>query len=331
MNAAQAVQAAPAMKAIKFFGKQKALAALIILSVIMSFASPTFLKVETLTDLLYNSSVYAIIALGVTLTIISAACDLSVGGVMILSGAVTIMLQAYMPTWAAALVAILIGAFVGFINGFFSVHQKTEPFIITLGMGILLKGVVLELTQATPISTNDRVYRDGLGNGGIPITETFKIPYLVIIAAVLVVLFHLLMTRTAYGRNLYAIGGDYEVAVYSGIRAMRQKWTAFVISGMTAALGGILFSARLGTASATYGETTALVINCSVVVGGTSFAGGVGGILPSVMGIVLLQTIESSMNLMGFSSYYQRVIEGALIVLIIGMDLYTIKRKRESV
>jgi len=316
---------------LKVISKQKALTALIVLFVIMSSVTANFLKIETLTDLLYNSSVYSIIALGVTLTIISAACDLSVGGTMVLAGAITIGLQPYMPTWASALIAVAAGALVGFVNGFFSVHQRTEPFIITLGMGILLKGIVLQLTDAKPMSTQDLAYRDVLGNGGLQISERFKIPYLVMIAVVLVVLFHLLMTRTAYGRNLYAIGGDYEVAVYSGIRAMRQKWLAFMISGVMAAIGGILFSARLGTASAVYGDSTALIINCSVVVGGTSFAGGVGGILPSIIGIFLLQTIETSMNLLAVGTYWQKIIEGILIVFIIGMDLRAIKRKRESV
>ncbi len=312
-------------------GKQKALVALILIAIVMSIATPSFLRIETLTDLLYNSSVYAIIALGVTLTILAAACDLSVGGVMILAGAITVMLQAYMPTWLAALIAILAGAFVGFINGFFSVHQQTEPFIITLGMGILLKGVVLFMTNAAPVPATDMAYRDVLGNGGITLFSGFTIPYLVIIAAIFVAFFYWLTTRTSYGRNLYAIGGDYDVAVYSGIRAMREKWFAFIISGMMAAIGGILLSARFGTASATYGDTTALIINCSVVVGGTSFAGGVGGIVPSVVGIVLLQTIEMSMNLLGLSSYGQKIIEGVLIVFIICMDLYIIKKKRETV
>jgi len=318
------------LKVLKSISKQKAFVALIIVFIMLSLTVPSFLTAHNITDLLFNSVVYSVIALGVTLTIIAAGCDLSVGGVMCLAGAITIGLQPYIPTWVAAIIAILVGAIIGYINGFFSVHQKTEPFIITLGMGILLKGIVLQLTDARPISGNDMAYTE-LGNGGIKLAQGFEIPYLVIIGIAMVVIFHLMMTRTSYGRNLYAIGGDYDVAVYSGINALKQKWMAFVISGMTAAIGGILLSARLNSASATYGDQTALIVNCSVVVGGTSFAGGIGGILQSVVGIVLLQTIEKGMNLLALGSYTQKFIEGCLIVLIIGMDLYARKRKAESV
>ncbi|MDD5016905.1 MAG: ribose ABC transporter permease, partial [Eubacteriales bacterium] len=161
--------------------------------------------------------------------------------------------------------------------------------------------------------------------------DIFGIPVAVIIAAVLVFLFHLLMTRTSYGRNLYAIGGDYDVAVYSGINAVRQKWLAFIISGMTAALGGIMFSARFNAASAVHGDMTAYIVNASVVIGGTSFAGGIGGILPSVIGIVLFNAIENAMNLLALGSYTQMTIQGILIVVIIGIELFSIKRRREKV
>lgn len=309
----------------RFMGKQKALMALLVLFIAMTIATPSFLTSENITGLLSQSVAYTIIALGVTLTILAGACDLSVGGIMSLAGIITIGLQASMPTWLAAIIALMAGAIIGFINGFLSVHQKTEPFIITLGMGLLLKGVNLELTNGRSIGGSDLAYAE-LGAGSI-----FHVPYLVIIAVVLVVLFHLLTTRTSYGRNLYAIGGDYDVAVYSGIKALKQKWIAFVISGITAAIGGILYSARLNAGSAIYGDTTALIVNCSVVIGGTSFAGGVGGILPSVIGILLFNLVENAMNLLALGSYTQQAVEGVIIVFIIGLDLYTIKRKREKV
>jgi ribose transport system permease protein len=312
-------------KNFKILGKQKALVALIVLFIVMALASPNFLTWDNLTDLLYQTVTYAIIGLGVTLTIVAAACDLSIGGVMCLSGIITIGLQPYMPVWCAILIAVAIGAVIGFVNGFFSVHQKTEPFIITLGMGILLRGLNLQLTNATTIAGTDQAFME-FGTATV-----LGIPYAVIIAVVLIAFFHFLMTRTSYGRNLYAIGGDYEVAVYSGIKALKLKWIAFIISGVTAAIGGILLSARLNAASATFGETTGYVINCSVVIGGTSFAGGVGGILPSVVGIFLLQVIENSMNLLAISPYIQKLVEGLIIVLIIGMDLFAIKRRREKV
>lgn len=313
------------LKVWKKLGKQKAGVALIILFIVMSLASPYFLNAYNLTEVLYKSVTYAVLALGVTLTIIVGALDLSIGGMMCLAGVMTIGLQPYMPTWCAILLALLAGAILGFINGFFSVHQKLEPFIVTLGTGILLRGVNLQLTDARPIGGTDMGYFE-FGTGDI-----FGIPYILIVAVVLIVLFQLMMSRSSYGRNLYAIGGDYSVAVYSGINALKQKWIAFIISGMTAATAGILLSARLNSAAANYGETTALVINCSVVVGGTSFIGGVGGIWQSMLGILLLSVIENAMNLLALGSYTQQAVEGIIIVLIIGMDLLTIKRKTEKV
>lgn len=305
--------------------QNKAFMALLALTIGMSLATPNFLTGKNLEGLLHQSVAYAILATGVTLTIISAACDLSIGGVMCLAGVITIGLYPMVPTWVAALVAIAVGGAIGFVNGFLAVHQKTEPFIITLGMGLLLRGVNLQLTNGRSMPGRD----PGLMTLGH--MEVLGIPVVVLIAVALVVFFHLLMSRTSYGRNLYALGGDWDVAVYSGINAVRHQWIAFVISGMTAAIGGIMLSARLYSASAIYGDNTAYVVNASVVIGGTSFAGGIGGILPSIVGVVLFNAIENAMNLLALGSYTQQTIMGVLIVAIIGMELYSIKRRREKV
>ena len=140
-----------------------------------------------------------------------------------------------------------------------------------------------------------------------------------------------LMRFTAFGRNLYAIGGDYEVARYSGIDVIRTKWLAFVISGAAAGLAGVLLSSKLNTGSPVYGETTALVVNCGVVVGGTSFAGGIGGIPQSALGLLVFGLLDNVMNMLGITSYYQVLLKGAVIVTIIWMDCFNQKLKREAV
>jgi ribose transport system permease protein len=139
------------------------------------------------------------------------------------------------------------------------------------------------------------------------------------------------MRFTAFGRNLYAIGGDYEVARYSGINVIRTKWLAFVISGAAAGLAGVLLSSKLNTGSAVYGETTALVVNCGVVVGGTSFAGGIGGIPQSALGLLVFGLLDNVMNMLGITSYFQVLLKGAAIVIIIWLDCFNQKRKRETV
>ena len=158
-----------------------------------------------------------------------------------------------------------------------------------------------------------------------------NIPNLAVIMVIFGVLMYLLLRFTGYGRTLYAIGGDYEVAKYSGINVVRNKWIAFVISGMMAAIAGVLLSSRLNTGSSIYGDDTALLVNCGVVLGGTSFAGGIGGIPQSFIGVMVMQLLTNSMNMLGIHPYLQQVCQGVIIVGIIWLDCFGRKRKREDV
>ena len=305
--------------------KQKAFLAIVGMLVAMAFFPTNFYTAFNLLDMLNSTSILLILAFGVTLTVISGGCDLSIGGILVVAGIIAIKLLDVMPMWAAILCALAFGAFVGFINGFLVVQQKTEPFIITLGMGMLLTGVAQQLTDARPVPASNPDFMM-IGNG-----DFFGVPYLVIIMLVCFAAAHWLMRYTAYGRNLYAIGGDYEVALYSGINVVRTKWIAFVISGAAAALAGVLLSSKLNTGSSIYGETAALIVNCGVVVGGTSFAGGIGGIPQSALGLLVFGILDNAMNMLGISSYIQILLKGAVIVGIIWMDCFYRKRKRELV
>ena len=305
--------------------KQKAFLAIVGMLVFMAFFPTNFYTAFNLLDMLNSTSILLILAFGVTLTVISGGCDLSIGGILVVAGIIAIKLLDVMPMWAAILCALAFGAFVGFVNGFLVVQQKTEPFIITLGMGMLLTGVAQQLTDARPVPASNPDFMM-IGNG-----DFFGVPYLVIIMLACFVAAHWLMRYTAYGRNLYAIGGDYEVALYSGINVVRTKWIAFVISGMAAALAGVLLSSKLNTGSSIYGETAALIVNCGVVVGGTSFAGGIGGIPQSALGLLVFGILDNAMNMLGISSYIQILLKGAVIVGIIWMDCFYRKRKRELV
>ena len=310
---------------LKLATKQKAFVAIVGMLVLMLFFDTNFYTTYNLLDMLNSTSILLILAFGVSLTVISAGCDLSIGGVMVVAGIVAIKLMDVMPMWGAILCALVFGAFVGFVNGFLVVQQKTEPFIITLGMGMLLTGVAQQLTDARPVPASNPDFMM-IGNG-----DFFGMPYLVIIMLVCFALAHWLMRYTQYGRNLYAIGGDYEVALYSGINVIRTKWMAFVISGFGAALAGVLLSSKLNTGSSIYGETAALIVNCGVVVGGTSFAGGVGGIPQSALGLLVFGILDNAMNMLGISSYIQILLKGSVIVGIIWMDCFYQKHKRELV
>jgi len=243
-----------------------------------------------------------------------------------LSGIVAIQLMKIMPMVPAMLIAIAIGAVVGFINGFLVVHQKTEPFVITLGTGMVLKGISLQLTDAKPIQCTNPDFVI-LGTGKVFGTIT----YLAIFTVVLLVIAHLVLRYTQYGRNIYAVGGDYEVAVYAGINARRTKWIAFVISGVTAAIAGIMQSSRLNAGSAIYGDVYPLIVHCGAVVGGVSLTGGKGSIFQSFLGILALNMLFNVMTMLQISGYIQSLIQGIVIALILWLDNFEVKRKREAV
>ncbi|MEW6111651.1 MAG: ABC transporter permease [Thermodesulfobacteriota bacterium] len=309
----------------KALTKQKAFIALLVMMIGMLFSKTNFYSAYNLLDMLNSTSILLILAFGVTFTIISGGCDLSIGGNLVVAGILAIKLLDVMPIWLAILIAVLFGAVVGFVNGFLVVQQKTEPFIITLGMGLLLTGVAQQLTDAHPLPAKNPNFMM-ISNG-----DFHGIPNLVIIMLVCFGISYWIMRYTQFGRNLYAIGGDYEVARYSGIDVIRTKWMGFVLSGVAAALAGVLLSSKLNTGSPVYGETTALVVNCGVVVGGTSFAGGIGGIPQSGLGLLVFGMLDNVMNMLGITSYSQVLLKGAVIVAIIWMDCFANKRKREAV
>ena len=231
-----------------------------------------------------------------------------------------------MPLWCAIAISILCGALTGFVNGFLIVQHKTEPMIITLGMGMLLKGIAQQITDAHPVPAMNLKFMK-LANGKV----IAGVPNLIVIMLVMLVLFHCILRFTSFGRNCYAVGGDYNVAQMSGIHAKRVKWTSFVVSGMMAAFCGVLLASRLNTGSSIYGDTTALSVNCGCVVGGTSFGGGIGGIPQTFVGVLVLQMLENCMNMLGINAYVQQVCEGIIILLILWFDCYAKKKKAQAV
>lgn len=310
----------------KFVSQQKALIAIVFLLVLMLFFPTNFYTQFNLFDILNSSSILIILACGVTMTVISGGCDLSIGGVLVCSGIIAIQLMDSIGMWPAIIASLLFGAVIGFINGFLVVQQKTEPFIITLGMGMTLTGVAQQLTNARPVIAKNPAF-DALSNTKVVSSVTT----LIIVMLVVVVISHYVMRYTQFGRNCYAIGGDYEVARYSGIDVIKTKWMTFVISGTLAALAGIMLSAKLNSGSSVYGESTAMIVNCGVVVGGVSFAGGVGSIPKAVLGLLVFGVLDNALNMLSVQSYLQIFIKGIVIIAIIWMDSFSRKRKREMV
>ena len=316
-------------KTWKVISKQKAVLAILIMMLLMAIfdKSGKFYTSYNWLDMLRSTAILEIVAFGVSVAVICGGCDLSVGGTLSLGGIVAVMMiNAGMPVWLAFVAAAACGAIVGVVNGFLVVHQKTEPFIITLGMGMLLKGLCQQLTNAHPLTCTSLEFMK------ISNQKFFgTVPSLVVYMLVLLVVFYALMRFTSFGRNCYAIGGNYDVAKYSGIKVVPIKWTAFIISGVTAAVAGVLLASRMNTGNSIYGDTTGMMVNCGVVIGGTSFAGGQGGIIQSFIGLFVVQLLSNCMSTLAVDGFIQQLVEGLLIVVIIGMDCFSRKRKRENV
>lgn len=305
--------------------KQKALIAIIAFYIVMSFLSPYFLTATNQVALLLQITVLLFMAIGVTFVIISGDCDLCLGANMCVSGIIAIQLQEYLSLPMIFIVVLLVGLAIGLVNSFIIVYQGANAFITTLGMMYLLRGVALVLTDGKPITGQSQGYVE-FGNG------TFLgINYITWLAIGLFILAVWVMRSTSLGRNCYAVGGNKSVAEYSGINIKKHKTIVFCISAMSAALAGFCYSAYLNSGSSVYGENTALLINCGVVVGGTPFNGGRGGMIQSLIGIFLFGLLENALMLLNVSSYIQQLVRGIVIVFVIAMDFYSEKRRLRDV
>jgi len=315
---------------------QKAFLAIILVVIAMALfnLNPTtrteFFTEVNFIDLAKSSSIFLILAMGETFVLIAGGVDLSIGGMMALSGVVVVMLiNAGVPTPVAIVLCLLLGLAVGAINAFISVYQRTEPFIITLGMGIVLTGIGLQLTDAHPVTSVDPDFQN-IANQAI----LGPVPVLVIAMLAVVAVTYWVLRSTSFGRNVYAVGGDFEVAKYSGINVRRTKAATYVICGVTAAFAGVMLASQLSSASSIAGDSVPLFVVCAVVVGGTSVAGGVGGAIKSTIGLVLLGLLTNAFNMLRIDSlvpYLPTALLGIIIVSILWLDSYGRKRKRESV
>ncbi|MDO5548772.1 MAG: ABC transporter permease [Eubacteriales bacterium] len=310
----------------KIFMQQKAIIAIVVLFVAMTIINKNFLSINNMASLLMQVSVLLIMTLGVTFCIISGECDLSLGSQMCVAGILSIILQRYLPLPAILLVVLLVGVVIGIINAVIIVDQGANSFIVTLGMMMALKGVALVISNGTPVAGKSTAYSN-FGSGSF-----LHIYYITWIAIALLIVCAWVLRNTQFGRNCFAIGGGTKnIAAYTGINVQRHRRIIFIISALSAALAGFCLSAELNSGSATYGETTALLVNCGCVVGGTPFNGGYGGIIQSTIGILLFGLLDNSMSMQNISSYYQQLIKGIVIVVVVALDCYARKKKRETV
>lgn len=294
----------------------------------LSIATDTFLTTNNVFNMLRSFSWIAIAAFGETLIVLTAGIDLSVGSNMALSGLATaLLLTAGVPVPLAVLGGIFAGILVGFLNGGLVTRFRIPPFIATLGMMSIARGVTYGATNGWPVRGLPESFRF-LGQGDIPIGP-WDVPIPVIVMLVLAVLTSLYLGRTVSGRHIYAVGGNEEATRVTGINTQRLKLFVYVAGGLFAAIGGILMTARLGVAAPTAATGYELDIIAAVVIGGVSLFGGEGTILGVLVGAALMQTIRTGLNLLGFPAYWQPAAIGGVIILAIVFDQWRKERSAE--
>lgn len=296
-------------------------APLVLLIIIVGAINPVFLDPENIINILRQIAFVFIIGIAMTFVLIAAGLDLSVGSVLALGGVLTGMaLLANIPMWISIILGLLAGVAVGVFNGLVITRFKIPSLIVTLGMMYFARGVVQVLTKGNPVYPLPD-YFNFIGQGFIA-----GIPVVVIVAAVLAVIAHIVLTKTAFGRAVYALGGNPETARLSGINVPGVTAWVYVLSGLASALTGILTAARLGSGLSNAGTGMELQVIAACIIGGTSMFGGAGSILGSLIGAAFMAVVANGMVLLRISVYYQSMVIGAIIIFAVGMDQYNRKR-----
>lgn len=296
--------------------------ALIVVFVFLSFASPVFLTADNLFNIGTQTAVVAVIAIGMTLVIITAGIDLSVGSVAALSGVsgVILMVNAGLPPVLGIAGGILVGATCGLVNGLLVSSAGLNPFIATLGMLTVARGLVFITTGAVAVFGAPESFRL-LGQGRI---GPIPIPIMVIVLAA--VLGYVVLSRTKLGRYAYAMGSNPEAARLSGIPIRWYLTSVYVISGALAGLGGMIAASRVNSGQPNYGVGLELDVIAAAVIGGASLFGGQGTIVGTLIGAFLIALIRNGAVLLNVDIFYQSVIIGVVIWLAVFWDQYRRRR-----
>lgn len=289
---------------------------LVVLMIVLPIANPRFLTVSNLTGVLVQAAVYVIMALGMSFVLMTGGIDLSQGSLLALVGVVAAYIVGHQGSIILAIiVSLLVGALVGLANGTIISCLKIPPFIMTLSTMYLCRGLTLVITQASPITISDKNFR-WIGSGSVA-----GIPVPVIIFIIAAVVGQFILSYTATGRYILAVGSNREAARLSGIKTRWNECKVYIISGIMVSIAGIVYVARLGAAQANVGQSYEMEAVAASVLGGTSVLGGEGGIIGTVLGAIVVAIIRNAIVLLEISTYYQQMITGAVILLAVIVDV----------
>ena len=302
-----------------WFIEQKSLIALILLIVIVSFLNEYFFTLNNILNILRQTSVIAILAAGMTLVILTAGIDLSVGSILALCGAFSAtMIGLEISVFIAVPVSLFAGLVLGSMTGMIIAKGKVQAFIATLVTMTLLRGVTMVYTDGRPISTGFTEVSDVFSLFGTGYFLSIPIPVW-LMAFVFLSIWYLL-NHTRFGRYIYALGGNESATRLSGINVAKIKIGVYAICGLLSALAGIIITSRLSSAQPTAGMGYELDAIAAVVLGGTSLAGGKGRIMGTLVGALIIGVLNNALNLLDVSSYYQMIVKAVVILLAVLVD-----------
>ena len=291
--------------------------AFLLLCVALTFLNKYFLTPENISNILLQTSINGILAMGMTLVILTGGIDLSVGSVLAFSSIVAATFVTGdnpQSPLVALLVGILTGAVLGLINGCIIAYLKIPPFVATLGMLSVARGLTYAYTGGMPVPNLSESFLN-LGEGFF-----FGVPMPVLIFLLIFAILWVVLNHTTYGRSVYAVGGNVKSARTAGIATKPVTASVYVIAGLLAGLGGLILTARTSSALPQAGVSYELDAIAAVVIGGTSLSGGVGSIAGTLLGALIIGTINNGLDLLGVSSAYQQIVKGCIIVVAVLLD-----------
>jgi ribose transport system permease protein len=287
---------------------------------------PSFLSVSTLGLSLDRAATMGIIAVGLTVLLIAGQIDLSSGAILALSGITAIALQPTLGPLGAALVGVLVGAFIGLGNAILVVTLGINSLLATLAMMLMVRAVAHWVTGSTPVPGHDIAFGLAVSR---PIAGIFTLRSIIFVVAVL--LLHVWLTRTISGRNLFAVGSNPTAATGSGIPTSKYLFLAFIFAGTMAGLAGVVQSLAVNSGSPVFGETITVAVIAAVVVGGTRLEGGRGSALGTLGGVLTIAALTTAMEYQNVPAYVQQIVTGSILILLILLDRATAGTKRRSI
>jgi len=289
--------------------------AFLIICAVLSFLSPVFLKWTNILNVIRQTSIYGIMAVGMTFVILTGGIDLSVGSILAFAGAVAAgMVKTNAGLLWVVLASVGIGGVLGLANGLIITVGRITPFVVTLGMMSIARSLTLIFCNGYPISGFGTEFRF-IGGG-----DLLGIPFPIVIFLLTVVVAWVILTQTRLGRYTYAIGGNEETVRLSGVRSKVYKTIVYVLSGVTSAISALILTSRLNSAEPVAGVGYELDVIAAVVIGGTSLMGGRGGVWGTLVGALLIGVINNGMILLGISPYFQQLVKGLIIIGAVLLD-----------